>query len=131
MFSNSLFLTGIEIFAEMSDEVEREMSLIVGGELVEDKPVRATAVFHHGAEHGLSFSKYCPSGWLFCSPDAGRLTAPVAPGAQYDGASSEGRNDNRGEPPHQLKSRQGQEGEEPKPQDKIDLETEVDIEAEL
>ena len=50
MFSNSLFLTGIEIFAEISDEVKREMSLIVGGELVEDKPVRTAAVFHHGAE---------------------------------------------------------------------------------
>ena len=47
MFSNSLFLTGIEIFAEISDEVQGEMSLIVRGELVEDKPVRSIAVLHH------------------------------------------------------------------------------------
>ena len=49
MFSNFLFLTGIEILAEVSDEVKGEMSLIVGGELVEDEPVRTTAVLHHGS----------------------------------------------------------------------------------
>ena len=50
MFSNFLFLTGVEIFAEGSDEVEREMSLIVRGQLVEDKPVRTIAMLHHGSK---------------------------------------------------------------------------------
>ena len=50
MFSNFLFLTGIEVFAEVPHEAEREMSLIVGGELVEDKPVRTIAVLHHGSK---------------------------------------------------------------------------------
>ena len=119
MFPNSLFLTGIEIFAEISDEVQREMSLVVGSELVEDKPVRGTAVFHHGA---IKDRRYSPSRLLlFPSPDTGCLTAAVAPGAQHDGASSEGRNHYRGQPSHQLEARQGQEREEPEPQDKVDL----------
>ena len=50
MFSNFLFVTGVEIFAQVPDEVEREMSLIVRGQLVEDKPVRTTAVLHHGSK---------------------------------------------------------------------------------
>ena len=49
MFSNFMFLTGIEILAEVSDEVKGEMSLIVGGELEEDEPVRSIAVLHHGS----------------------------------------------------------------------------------
>lgn len=65
------------------------------------------------------------------SPHAGCLTGPVAPGAQHDRSSSDGRNDYRGQPSHQLESRQGQEREEPEPQDKIDLKTKLDIKLQL
>ena len=65
------------------------------------------------------------------SPDALSLRAPVGPGVEDDGASSERRNDYRGQPAHQLECRQGQEREEPEPQDKIDLKTKLDIKLQL
>ena len=41
------FLTGVEVLLEVLHQTDGEVPLVVGGQLVEDEPVRAGAVLDH------------------------------------------------------------------------------------